>query len=131
MSRTYLIADGLTIIRNAIMAKKENADIPASKMLAAILTILAQYKYIDTFKLLEDQKQGKLRVYLKYRAGKSAIISLKHISRPGMRVYVGKDKIPHVLRGKGMAILTTPRGIVTDTQARELGVGGEVLAYVW
>jgi small subunit ribosomal protein S8 len=131
MSRTDLIADSFTMVRNAIMAKKENLDVPASKITAAIFEILKKENYIDNFKLIEDKKQGILRIYLKYNGKKSAIKKIRRISKPSLRVYVEKQKIPVVLRGKGMAILSTPKGIVTDTQAREMGVGGEVLAYIW
>lgn len=131
MARTDLIADGLTIVRNAIMARKDTADIPASNTLKAMLEIMKNESYIDAFKLIEDKKQGTLRVYLKYAAGKSAIRNIKRISKPGMRVYVRRDKVPLVLRGKGMAIISTSKGIMTDNQARETGVGGEILAYIW
>jgi len=131
MSRTDLIADAFTMIRNAIMAKKENLDIPSSKMLKAILDILKRESYIDTFKEIEDKRQGTLRVYLKYTAGKSAIRNIKRISKPGLRKYVKQDKIPQVLRGRGLAIISTSKGIITDSQARQLGAGGEIIGYVW
>ena len=131
MSRTDLIADALTIIRNAIMAKKQNTDIPASKTLIAILGILKRESYIDNFKLIEDKKQGILRVYLKYTNLKPAIKNLKRISKPGLRVYVKHDKIPTVLRGRGLAIISTSKGIFTDTEARAQGIGGEIIAYIW
>ncbi|MBI5145465.1 MAG: 30S ribosomal protein S8 [Candidatus Omnitrophica bacterium] len=131
MSRTDLIADNFTIIRNAIMAKKENVDVPASKTTKDILEILKKQGYIDNFKLIEDKKQGALRIYLKYISGKSAIANIKRISRPGLRIYVKKDKVPLVLRGKGMAIISTPRGILTDKEARSQNLGGEVMAYIW
>ncbi|MDD5246811.1 MAG: 30S ribosomal protein S8 [Candidatus Omnitrophica bacterium] len=131
MARTDLIADALTIIRNAVAAKKENVDFPASNSLKAIMEILEKEKYIDAFKLVEDKKQGKLRVYLKYIAGKSAIINLKRVSKPSLRIHVKKDKIPSVLRGRGLAIISTSKGIITDKAAREQGLGGEVLLYIW
>lgn len=131
MSRTDLIADAFTIIRNAIMVKKENVDIPASGTIKSILDILKKENYIDTFKEIEDKKQGILRVYLRYLAGKSAIQNLKRISKPGLRTYVRREKVPLVLRGKGLAVISTSKGIVTDKQARELGVGGEVIGYIW
>jgi len=131
MSRTDLIADTFTMIRNAIMANKENLDAPASNITKAILEIMKREGYIDNLKFIEDKKQGVLRIYLKYIAGKSAIRSLKRISRPGLRKYVDKGKIPTVIRGKGIAIISTSRGIITDKEAREQGVGGEVLAYLW
>lgn len=131
MSRTDLISDTFTMIRNAIMAKKENVDVPASKVTRAIMEILKKENYIDTYKFIEDKKQGVLRIYLKYIAGKSAIINLKRVSKPSLRLYVKRDKLPHVLRGRGMAIVSTSRGLLTDNQARDEKIGGEILAYVW
>lgn len=131
MSRTDLIADAFTIIRNAIMAKKETADIPASNTLKSILGILKQENYIENFKPLEDKKQGLVRVYLRYIAAKPAIKNIKRISRPGLRIYVKQKKIPSVLRGRGLAIVSTSKGIMTDKQAREMKIGGEIIAYVW
>lgn len=131
MSRTDLLADVFTIIRNSIMIKRENVDIPAMSTMKAILAILKKEGYIDNFKEVEDKRQGMLRVYLKYTLGKSAIKGIRRISRPGLRVYVKRDKIPNVLRGKGLAILSTPKGIMSNKEAREAGMGGEVLCYVW
>ena len=131
MSRTDLIADTLTIIRNGIMAKKENVDVPASNTIKYILEILKKENYIDTFKLIEDKKQGIIRVYLKYISGRSAIRNIARISKPGLRKYVKRDKVPSVLRGRGLAIISTSRGVITDKEARSLGLGGEVLAYIW
>jgi small subunit ribosomal protein S8 len=131
MSRTDLIADAFTIMRNAHMAKKDNVDIPSSNTLKAILDILKKESYIDNFKLIEDKKQGLARVYLKYVAEKPAIRKIKRISRPGLRVYVKGKKVPVVLRGRGLAIVSTSKGILTDKEAREQGLGGEVIAYVW
>jgi len=131
MSKTDLIADAFTIIRNAIMAKKENADVPASNTIKAILEVLKKENYIETFKEIEDNKQGLLRVYLRYLFGKPAIRNIKRVSRPGLRVYVTADKVPMVLRGKGIAVVSTSKGIVADKQARELGLGGEVIGYIW
>jgi len=131
MSRTDLIADSFTIIRNAVMAKKENVDVPASGTLNNILGILQKEKYIETFKLIEDKKQGTFRVYLRYVYGKSAIINIKRISKSSLRIYVKKDKVPSVLRGRGISIISTSKGIMTGKEAKELGLGGEVMAYVW
>ncbi len=131
MSRTDLIADALTIIRNAIMAKKEAVDVPASNTLKSILEILKREDYIDDFKLVEDKRQGILRTYLKYINMESAIRSIKRISKPGLRIYVKRDKIPFVLRGRGLAIISTSKGLLTDKEARQEGLGGEVMAYVW
>lgn len=131
MSRTDLIADTFTMIRNAIMAKKENLDVPASKQVKSILEILKKEEYIDNFKLVDDAKRGYLRVYLKYTMGKSAIKSIKRISKPGLRIYVKHQKIPSVLRGRGLAIVSTPKGITTGEEAKQMGLGGEVIGYVW
>ena len=131
MARTDTLADSLTMIRNAIMAKKENVDIPALGTTKSILDILKKEGYIDNFKHIEDKRQGALRVYLKYTLGKSAIKNLKRVSTPGLRVYVKHKKVPRILRGKGLAIISTSRGILTDNQARDQGLGGEVICYVW
>ena len=131
MSRTDLIADVFTIIRNAIMANKQTADVPASNTIKSILDILKKQNYIDNFKLIEDKKQGLLRIYLKYIQGRSAIKAIKRISRPGLRAYVKSEKIPSVLRGKGMAIITTSKGLMTDQEARDLKIGGEIIGYIW
>lgn len=131
MSRTDLIADVFTIIRNAVMIKKENVDVPASNTVKAVLEILKKENYIEDTKFIDDKKQGRVRIYLKYIADKPAIRSIKRVSRPGLRVYVKRDKVPQVLRGRGLAIISTSKGIVTDRQAREAGLGGEVLGYIW
>ncbi|MCM8800721.1 MAG: 30S ribosomal protein S8 [Candidatus Omnitrophica bacterium] len=131
MSRTDLIADAFTIIRNAVMAKKEIVDIPASKMLKSILEILKKENYIDNFKFIEDKSRPRLRIYLKYIANKSAITQIKRVSKPGLRVYVKRKDIPLVLRGKGLAILSTSKGILTDKEARATKIGGEVIGYIW
>ncbi|MCK9431556.1 MAG: 30S ribosomal protein S8 [Candidatus Omnitrophica bacterium] len=131
MSRTDLIADVFTIIRNAILIKKDTVDLPASGNIKSIMDILKKNEYIDNYKLVEDKKQGLIRVYLKYTAGKSAIRNIKKVSRPGLRVYVKGKKVPVVLRGRGLAIVSTSKGVITDKEARELGVGGEVIGYVW
>lgn len=131
MSRTDLIADTFTMIRNAIMTRKDTVDVPASNMLKSILDILKRQNYIDNFKLIEDKKQGTLRIYLKYIRGKPAIRSIKRISKPGLRVHVKGNKIPLVLRGRGLAIISTSKGIITDQEARNQGIGGEVIGYVW
>jgi small subunit ribosomal protein S8 len=131
MSRTDLIADSFTVIRNAIMAKKENLDIPLSNTIKAILDILKKESYIEDFKIIDDKKQGLARVYLKYLSGKSAIRNIKRVSRPSLRVYVKKSKVPAVLRGRGIAIISTSKGIITDKEAREANLGGEIIGYVW
>jgi small subunit ribosomal protein S8 len=131
MSRTDPIADAFTVIRNAIMAKKETVDFPASNTLKAILEILKKENYIENFKILEYKKQGMARIYLKYVANKPAIRNIKRISKSSLRVYVKHKKVPTVLRGRGIAIVTTSKGIMIDKEARDLGVGGEVIGYVW
>ncbi len=131
MSRTDLIAEVFTRIRNALMAKKENLDVPSSTMILAILGILKRESYIDDFKAIQDKKQGTVRIYLKYVAGKPAITKIRRVSRPGLRLYVKKDKIPTVLRGRGIAIISTSQGLITNSEAKEKGFGGEVIGYVW
>ena len=131
MSRTDLIADVFTIIRNAVLIKRDAVDLPSSNNIKEIISILKKNEYIDNFKLIEDKKQGLVRVYLKYTAGKSAIRNIKRISKPGLRVYVKGKKIPIVLRGRGLAIVSTSKGVITDKEARELGVGGEVIGFIW
>lgn len=132
MSLTDPIANMLTVIRNGVMSRKIKVDVPFSKLSQEILNILKREKYIKDFKLMEDKKQGVLRVYLKYtKTGAPVIKGIKRISRPGLRAYVDKDSIPNVLGGLGMAILTTSRGVVTDVQAKEMQAGGEVICHVW
>lgn len=131
MSLTDPISNTLTLIRNATRARHESVDIPSSKMTKAIAEVLKQDGYIENFRFSEDGKQGILRVYLRYHHKESVITNLKRISRPGFRVYADKNKIPRVLRGRGLAIISTSKGVVSDKQARELRVGGEVVCYVW
>ena len=125
------IANMLTIIRNAISVRKDTVDIPASKLNEQILVIMKKDQYIEDVRLLKDNKQGVLKVYLKYAGKKSAISGLKRISKPGLRVYAQNDEIPRVLSGLGTAIISTSKGILDDKQARQLNIGGEVLCYVW
>jgi small subunit ribosomal protein S8 len=126
------IADLLTRIRNASRAEHEKVDIPASKLKVKITELLKDEGFVKNYRLIEDEKQGVLRVYLKYGAGNEKMISgLVRVSKPGRRVYVGKDKIPTILGGMGVAILSTSRGVMTDRESRRQQVGGEVLAYVW
>jgi len=129
MSKTDPIADFLTLIRNATRAKKENVDVPNSKMNKEILSILKKEGYISDFKPLDASKQA--RVYLKYVSTHSAIKNLKRISKPGLRIYASHKDIPNVLRGLGIAVISTPKGILTNKEARELKVGGEILCYIW
>ena len=132
MSMSDPIADLLTRIRNASRAEHEKVDIPASKLKMRITEILKEEGFIKNFRLIEDKKQGMLRVYLKYGPGNEKIISgLVRVSKPGRRVYVGKDKIPSILGGMGVAILSTSQGVMTDRAVRKQQLGGEVLAYVW
>jgi small subunit ribosomal protein S8 len=131
MSLSDPIADMLTRIRNASHAKHEKVDIPASKTKNAIAGVLKDAGYVKNFKVIEDRKQGILRVYLKYDENNMGIINLKRISKPGRRVYVDALHIPRVLNGLGISILTTSKGILTDRGARESSVGGEVLCHVW
>jgi len=131
MSRTDLIADSFTMIRNAIMAKKETVDMPASKITKAIMEILKKENYIENFKFIEDKKQGVLRVYLKYVAGKPAIRNITRVSKPGLRVYVKQEKVPSVLRGRGIAIVSTSKGLVTGDEAKAQNSGGEIIGYIW
>jgi small subunit ribosomal protein S8 len=126
------IADLLTRIRNASRAEHEKVDIPASRLKVKITEVLKDEGFVKNYRLIEDDKQGVLRVYLKYGAGNEKMISgLVRVSRPGRRVYVAKDEIPSILGGMGVAILSTSRGVMTDRESRRQQVGGEVLAYVW
>ena len=132
MNTTDPIADMLTRIRNANSAKKQVVDIPASNMKKAIAEILVEQGYIKSFEEIKDEKQGVIRVTLKYdENGQKVISGLKRISKPGLRVYASKDELPKVLNGLGIAIISTSQGLKTDKEARQLGVGGEVLAYIW
>ena len=132
MQITDPIADMLTRIRNAGSARHETVDIPNSKMKKAIAEILLEEGYIKSFQLIDDGTQGVIRVTLKYLPGKEkAIQGLRRVSKPGLRVYAGADELPQVLRGLGIAIISTSKGIITDKKARAQHVGGEVLAFVW
>ena len=132
MNITDPIADMLTRIRNANTSKHSTVDIPASKMKSSIAQILLDEGYIKSFEEIKDEKQGILRVTLKYdESGKRVISGLKRISKPGLRIYVNKEEIPQVLNGLGIALISTSKGIKTDKNARKEGLGGEVLAYVW
>ena len=132
MQITDPIADMLTRIRNANNAKHDTVDVPASNMKKSIAQILLDEGYIKNFQLIDDGTQGVIRIALKYNAGKEKVISgLKRVSKPGLRVYAGADELPKVLRGLGIAIVSTSKGIMTDKKAREAHVGGEVLAFIW
>ena len=125
------IADMLTRIRNAAQIRAEKVDIPASRMKLEIAKILKEEGFIRAYKILKDKKQGILRLTLKYIESDNAISGLKRISKPGRRVYVGSEAIPKVMGGVGIAILTTPKGILSDRTSRLQRVGGEVICYVW
>jgi small subunit ribosomal protein S8 len=125
------IADFLTRIRNASRAEHEKVDIPSSKLKLRMAEILKDEGFIKNFRIIEDNKQGVLRVYLKYAGSEKIISGIVRVSRPGRRIYVTKDKIPTILGGMGVAILSTSAGVMTDRQVKKQHLGGEVLAYVW
>ena len=132
MQITDTIADMLTRIRNASSAKHDSVDVPASNVKKAIAQILLDEGYISSFNVVEDGKQGMIHIVLKYGHNKSEIISgLRRVSKPGLRIYTNVEDMPRVMKGLGIAILSTSKGIMTDKQARALNVGGEVLAYIW
>ena len=132
MNITDPIEDMLTRIRNANNAKHESVEIPASNMKKQIAQILVDEGYIKSFNVIDDGKQDVIKVFLKYGPNKSKVLQgLKRISKPGLRMYVGKEEIPQVMRGLGVAIVSTSKGIMTDKAARKENVGGEVLAFVW
>ena len=132
MQITDTVADLLTRIRNASSAHHETVDIPASKVKKAIVSILADEGYIAKFSEIEDAKQGVLRVYLKYNENKKPVITgLKRVSKPGLRIYKNVEDMPRVMKGLGIAIISTSKGIMTDREARRNNVGGEVMAFVW
>ncbi len=132
MHITDPIADMLTRIRNASSAKHDTVDVPASNMKKSIAQILLDEGYIKNYQLVAGNTQGIIRITLKYGAGKEKVISgLRRVSKPGLRVYAGAEELPKVLRGLGIAIVSTSKGVMTDKKARELKVGGEVLAFIW
>ena len=132
MHITDPIADMLTRIRNANSAKHDTVDVPASNMKKSIAQILLDEGYIKSFQLIDDGTQGVIRITLKYNAGKEKVITdLRRVSKPGLRIYAGADELPKVLRGLGIAIISTSKGVMTDKKARTAHVGGEVLAFVW
>jgi small subunit ribosomal protein S8 len=126
------IADFLTCVRNAVRARHRRVDVPASSLKTEIAKLLLRERYIHNFKVLDDQKQGVLRIYLRYQSQEQPVISgLKRVSRPGRRIYVKKAEVPRVLGGLGTSILSTSHGLLTDKEARAAGLGGELLAQVW
>ena len=132
MQITDPVADMLTRIRNANTAKHESVDVPASNLKKAIAKILLDEGYIKSYEIVEDGTQGIIRIQLKYLAGKEKVISgLRRVSKPGLRVYAGADELPRVLKGLGIAIISTSKGVMTDKAARANHVGGEVLAFIW
>ena len=132
MQMSDVIADMLTRIRNANDAKHATVDIPASNMKKAIADILVEEGYVKSYTVIEDGKQGVLRVTLKYSAGKQKVIrGIRRVSKPGLRIYAGYEDMPRVMNGLGIAIVSTSKGIMTDKKARETKIGGEVLAFVW
>ena len=132
MNITDPIADMLTRIRNANSAKHETVDIPASNMKKAIAQILLDEGYIASYKVIDDEKQGVIRVTLKYTENKAQVITgLRRVSKPGLRIYSNVEDMPKVMKGLGIAIVSTSKGIMTDREARKQNVGGEVLAFVW
>ena len=131
MPVTDPIADYLTRVRNATRAKKPRVEIPASKMKVGLTEILKNTGYVIDYEIIDDNKQKKINLVLKYKNGIPAITGLKRISKPGLRVYKAADKLPRVLNGLGTAVISTPKGLLTDKEARNLLVGGEVICYIW
>ena len=132
MQITDTVADMLTRIRNANSAKHDTVDIPASNMKKAIAQILVDEGYVNGFQVIEDGKQGIIRITLKYGENKSKVITgLRRVSKPGLRIYTSCEDCPKVMKGLGVAILSTSKGVITDKEARKLNVGGEVLAFIW
>ncbi len=132
MQITDPIADLLTRIRNANSARHETVEVPASNMKKSIVQILFEEGYIKKYEVIEDGRQGVIKIWLKYGEGKKQVIAgLKRVSKPGLRVYVSRDELPRVLKGLGIAIISTSKGVMTDKRARRENVGGEVLAFVW
>ena len=131
MQLSDVIADMLTRIRNANNAKHETVDIPASNMKKAIADILVNEGYISSYTVVEDGKQGIIRVTLKYIGKQKVLQGLRRVSKPGLRIYAGAEDMPKVMNGLGIAIVSTSKGIMTDKQARKENVGGEILAFVW
>jgi small subunit ribosomal protein S8 len=132
MSVSDPVADFLTCIRNAIGAKHRKLDVPASRMKTELAKVLLRERFINNFKTMEDTRQGVLRIYLKYTNDETSVITdLKRVSKPGRRVYVGKERIPRVMGGLGVSVLSTSRGLMTDREARDAGLGGELVCQVW
>jgi small subunit ribosomal protein S8 len=131
MGVTDPIADFLTRVRNASKAKKVRVDIPSSKMKKNLAEILKKQNFIEDYAEIEDNKQNILRVHLRYKKGSPAITGLKRISSPGLRIYKDSEKLPRVLNGLGVAVISTSKGLLTDKEARQQSMGGEVVCYIW
>jgi small subunit ribosomal protein S8 len=131
MSKTDPIADYLTRVRNAVRAKHKKVDVPASNMKKELTRILIEQKFVEGFTLIEDNKQGILRISLKYYDSKSVLSGIRRVSRPGIRQYKAAEDLPRVQNGLGVAIISTSKGLMTNKQARKENVGGEVVCYVW
>jgi small subunit ribosomal protein S8 len=131
MSMTDPIADFLTRIRNAAKAKHKRVDIPASKLKKEIARILKDERFIQDYSIIEDDKQNVIRIVLKYNDGRSVIAGMRRISKPGLRKYTDSSSLPRVVNGLGLAVISTSKGVMTDKQARQQGIGGEVVCYVW
>ena len=131
MSQSDPISNGLTILRNGVHAQKVTVDIPASKLIGCVLEIFKQDGYIEDVRLMKDNVQGTYKVYLKYNKKKPAIMGIKRISKPGLRIYVTKDTIPRVLNGLGTAVISTSKGIVSGRHAKQQNIGGEILCHIW
>mgnify|MGYP000873548214 CR=1 FL=1 len=125
------IADFLTRIRNANIVRAKTVEVPASNMKKELAKLLKEEGYIQDYEVIEDKMQGRIRLQLKYNGKERIITGLKRISKPGLRVYAEKDQIPRVLGGLGIAVISTSKGIMTDKTARQMGIGGEVLCYIW
>jgi len=131
MTTTDPIADYLTRLRNAMRARHKRVDIPASRLKKQITQLLAQQKFVTGFTSIDDNKQGIIRITLRYTDGRAVIQGLRRISRPGIRRYVPSDKLPRVMNGMGIAVISTSKGVMTDKQARLANLGGEVICEVW
>ena len=131
MQITDPIADMLTRIRNANSARHDTVDVPASNMKKSIAQILLDEGYIKSYQIVDDGTQGVIHITLKYNGKDKVITGLRRVSKPGLRVYVGADELPRVLRGLGIAIVSTSKGVMTDREARKMNIGGEVLAFIW
>ena len=131
MSMTDPLADMLTRVRNGVMRGKESVDIPASKLHEAVARILVQEGFVRDYKRIDDTVQGTVRVFLKYGKERQVITGIERVSKPGRRFYTGKDKLPRPLSGIGVAIMSTSSGVMTASECRRRGIGGEVLCYVW